>query len=77
MGALGIFLLAVGAVLTFALNVSVSEVDLAVVGWILMAVGALAVIAAIVRDAPFWSRRTERHVSADGRHVVDESRGTF
>jgi hypothetical protein len=77
MGVLGIILLAAGAILAFAVNVAVSEVDLAVVGYILMAVGVVAVIAAIARDAPFYGRRSERHVSADGRHVVDETRGTL
>jgi hypothetical protein len=39
-----IFLIAVGAILTFALEVRVSGVDLDVVGWILMAVGLLGLI---------------------------------
>ncbi|MDG4802065.1 DUF6458 family protein [Micromonospora sp. WMMD980] len=39
-----IFLIAVGAILTFALNASVGGVDLDVVGWILMAAGVLGLI---------------------------------
>lgn len=39
-----IFLLAVGAVLTFAVTVSVSGIDLSVVGVILMLVGALGIV---------------------------------
>ncbi|MFF5175814.1 DUF6458 family protein [Micromonospora sp. NPDC000089] len=39
-----IFLLAVGAILTFALNATVAGVNLDVVGWILMAAGALGLI---------------------------------
>jgi hypothetical protein len=39
-----IFLIAVGAILTFALEAEVGGIDLDVVGWILMAVGALGVI---------------------------------
>ncbi|HEX7746534.1 MAG TPA: DUF6458 family protein [Micromonosporaceae bacterium] len=39
-----IFLIAVGAILTFALDLRVSGIDLDVVGWILMAVGLLGLI---------------------------------
>jgi hypothetical protein len=39
-----LFLIAVGAILTFALNVHVGGVNMDVVGWILMAVGALGLI---------------------------------
>jgi hypothetical protein len=76
MGGLGVLLIAIGAIVAFALNVSVNEVDLRTVGWILMAVGAVAVVAGLLRDGPFWRVRSERHVSADGRHVVDETRTT-
>jgi hypothetical protein len=39
-----IFLIAVGAILTFALDLNVSGVDLDIVGWILMGVGLLGLI---------------------------------
>lgn len=39
-----IFLIAVGAILVFALDLNVSGLDLDVVGWILMAVGLLGLI---------------------------------
>ncbi|MGV9981810.1 DUF6458 family protein [Micromonospora wenchangensis] len=39
-----IFLLAAGAILTFAVNASVGGVDLDVVGWILMAAGVLGLV---------------------------------
>jgi hypothetical protein len=42
-----IFLIAVGAILTFALNASVSGVSLDTIGIILMVVGALGLIAAM------------------------------
>ncbi|TDB73932.1 MULTISPECIES: DUF6458 family protein [unclassified Micromonospora] len=48
-----IFLLAVGAILTFALNASVGGVNLDVVGWILMAAGALGLIMTTL----VWGRR--------------------
>jgi len=48
-----IFLIAVGAILTFALDLSVDvpsmgAVDMDLVGWILMAVGAIGVLVALV-----------------------------
>lgn len=77
MTALGVLLFAIGAVLTFALTVAVSGVDLYVVGIILMAVGAVAFVAGMVRDAPMRRTRRERHVSTDGRDVVDETRSSL
>lgn len=72
MGALSVFLIAVGAILAFAVNVVFSEVDLVAIGLILMAVGVVGLIASLVRDKTGF--RTERHVSPDGRHVVEETR---
>ena len=60
----GIFLIAVGAIMTFALNVSVAGIDLDVVGWILM----LAGVAGLVLFFYFWNRRRAP------RAVVTESR---
>jgi hypothetical protein len=56
-----IVLLALGAILTFALRVDLSGVDLQVVGWILMAVGALG----IVLEMAVWGPRSRRHVVTD------------
>jgi hypothetical protein len=47
----GIFLTAVGAILTFAVSAHVSGVDINTVGWILMIVG----IAGIALSLIFWS----------------------
>ena len=52
----GIVLLALGAILTFALNVDVSGIDLQVVGWILMVVAALG----IVLELAVWGPRQRR-----------------
>jgi len=65
-----IFLLALGAILTFALNAEVSGIDLDTVGIILMAVGILG----LVMSAMFWNswggfNRSERTVIRD-REVV-------
>ena len=48
----GIFLIALGAILTFAVNASVSGLDISVVGVILMAVGALGLVLDLVVFAP-------------------------
>ena len=47
----GIFLTAIGAVLAFAVNTSVSGIEIKTIGWILMAVG----IGGIVLSMIFWS----------------------
>jgi hypothetical protein len=52
----GIFLIAVGAVLAFAVDASVNGIDIQTVGVILMIVGALGVIVDLVIFAP--RRRT-------------------
>ncbi|MCO7221644.1 DUF6458 family protein [Klenkia sp. PcliD-1-E] len=58
----GILLLAVGAILTFAVTAQVSGIDLRVVGWILMAVGAIG----IVVELAVWAPRRRRVVRTDG-----------
>jgi len=45
---LGIFLFVVGAILVFALNVSVDFIDLDLVGYILMGAGAVVTILGLV-----------------------------
>ncbi|MBM7831360.1 cytochrome c biogenesis protein CcdA [Agromyces cerinus] len=45
---LGILLVAIGAVLTFALNVTVDWIDLDLVGYILMIAGAVVIIFGLV-----------------------------
>jgi len=45
---LGIFLVVVGAILVFALNISVDIINLDLVGYILMAAGAVITILGIV-----------------------------
>jgi hypothetical protein len=73
----GIFLVAVGAILAFAVNTTTEAVNLETIGVILMVVGA----AGILLSMAFWSswgggmgrRRTEIMDSADpGRRVVRE-----
>ena len=45
-----IFLIAVGAILAFAVNATVQGLNIVTVGWILMGVGALGVLLSIA----FW-----------------------
>ena len=45
---LGIFLIVVGAILTFALNASTDVVNLEVIGWICMIAGVLAILLSLV-----------------------------
>ncbi|GIE32161.1 hypothetical protein Ait01nite_052060 [Actinoplanes italicus] len=48
-----IFLLAVGAILAFAVEADISGLDIGVIGWILM----LAGLAGLVITLAFWSNR--------------------
>ncbi len=66
----GIFLLAVGAILAFAVNVEVPGIDLTVVGYILMIAGAVGIILGIV-----LMTRRRRSVS-ESRTAVDPGSGT-
>lgn len=76
---LGILLLVAGAIVTFAVERSADGVDLEAIGWILMAGGALSLLVALIQAAGWMSMsntkfHTERHVSADGQHFVEEVR---
>jgi hypothetical protein len=67
---ISIFFLAVGAILTFALNASVSGINLDTVGIILMVVGVIGLVTSMM----FWNswggfNRTERTVVRD-REVI-------
>ena len=77
---LGIFLLVIGAIMSFALRDNISAVDLTMVGYICMAAGALAILLSLVMrgGGGFNSRRVtqtdpntgtqvdETHVNRDG-----------
>ena len=65
-----IFMLAVGAILTFAFNVRVGWLDLDVVGWILMAAGAIGLIMTLTVFGAAPHGRHQHHTaggSADRR----------
>jgi Domain of unknown function (DUF6458) len=64
----GIFLIVVGAILTFAVDATVAGLNLDVVGWILM----LAGVAGLIFFVYFWhSRRTPRAVVTERRGYDD------
>ena len=71
---LGIFLFVVGAILTFALNVSVGWLNLDLVGYLLMGAG---VVVTIIGVALLARRRsavtTERTITPAGEQVAERS----
>jgi Domain of unknown function (DUF6458) len=81
--AVSLFLLAIGAILTFATDVSVSGLDLDAVGLILMLIGAVSFVLTLIVWGSRRSRvvRTlpadevvERRAVAPRREVVEERR---
>lgn len=67
-----IFLLAVGAILTFALDVNVSGIDLDTVGVILMVVGLIGLCfsAMFWNSWGGWGNRTESRTVVRDREVI-------
>ncbi len=77
MGALSILLIASGAILTFAVKTVSDDVDLRTVGVILMVVGGIGLLVSLMRGSMMGFRSTrERHVSSDGRTVVESEHGS-
>jgi hypothetical protein len=77
MGVLSVLLIAAGAVLTFALerDPEAQGFDLNAIGIILMVVGAIGLVASVMRGSMLGMRSTrERRVSSDGRTVVERER---
>jgi hypothetical protein len=64
-----IFLIALGAILAFAVDFQVSGLDINVIGWILMAVGVLGLILTMVIWAP---RRRAASTVVQERRIVDD-----
>jgi len=66
-----IFMIAAGAIITFALEIRVGWLDLDVVGWVLMLAGAVALILTMT----IWSSRRRTTVTSapvTERRVVEE-----
>jgi hypothetical protein len=64
-----IFLIVVGAIMTFALDAKLAGINLDVVGWILMLAGAVGLVLFFY----FWNRRRAPRAGAP-RTVLTESR---
>jgi Na+/proline symporter len=67
-----IFLIAIGAVLAFAVNATSSAVDVNTVGWILMGVGFVGALLSLVfwsswAGPGYWSRRRTTYVEENPR----------
>ena len=72
MGALSILLIAAGAILTWAVKDNSTGFDLHTIGIILLVVGIVGLLASLIRGSFIGFRSTrERHVSSDGRTVVE------
>ncbi len=68
----GIFLIAIGAIVTFAIHADVSWIDLRVVGWIMMLSGATILAFTIW----FWrDRRRRRRMTLTEQAQAAHSRG--
>lgn len=63
----GIALLALGAILAFAVSDNISGVDLTTIGWILMGAGVLGIILGLVLTA-----NANRGVRTTTRRTVDD-----
>ncbi|WP_426564068.1 DUF6458 family protein [Angustibacter sp. McL0619] len=66
-----VFLIAVGLILALAVNVDISGLDIAVIGWILVAAGALGLILTLVIFAPRRRRAVNGGV-VEERRVYDD-----
>jgi hypothetical protein len=65
---ISLVLMAVGAILVFAVNATVSGLSLVAVGWVLVAVGALGLLASVIVGTSWGGRgRNTTIVEDDGR----------
>jgi len=64
----GLILSAVGAVLAFAVNATVSGVDIHTIGWILLIVGIVGILLSLI----FWSSWAGPGYFSRRRTVYDE-----
>jgi len=67
-----LFLIAVGAILAFAVNAAVDGLELDTIGWILMGVGALGVLLSLIFWSTWggWGGATRRETIVEERDVV-------
>ena len=60
-----IFLIAIGAVLVWAVNLTVGGIELVTVGWILLAIGALGLLLSLIVAATAGRSRDDEVVVRD------------
>ena len=65
----GVFLLALGAILTFAVSFSISGIDLRVIGVVLMLAGVLGLVLELALFAPRRRRVSSSYVEPAGAGV--------
>ncbi len=75
---IGIVLVVAGAIIGFAVDTAIDGVDLKAVGLIMIGGGVLSLLIAGIQAAGWMSMnnrkmRSERHMSPDGKHYVEES----
>lgn len=68
---ISVFMIAIGAILTFALDVTVSGIDLDVVGVILMIAGVIGIVVDLAIFAPRRRAVAEPGYGTTSRTVVD------
>jgi len=66
----GLILIAVGAILVWAVTGEASGVDIDAVGWILMIVGAISALLALIFWAGWWDRGYRRREYVEGEPVA-------
>lgn len=75
-----IFLLAVGAILAFAVDADISGLDINVIGWILMAAGLIGLVITMwfwnSRRRTVVTRQAEQPIAGPGAAVRTEYRET-
>ena len=70
--AAAILLIAIGAILRYAVNESFDDIDLETIGLILMIAGAAGLVLELLRQAMGRDRRTERIVERPGEPAERE-----
>jgi hypothetical protein len=78
-----VFMLAIGAIIAFAFNIRVGWLDLHIVGWVLMAAGALGLILTLTvfnksrRSVTRTATTADPYTAPPARDRVVEERATY
>jgi hypothetical protein len=65
-----LFLIAIGAILAFAVNATVEGLEIETIGWILMGIGAVGLLLSLVFWSTWgWGSRRRETVVEDRREV--------